>query len=505
MINLRDWSRGEEPAVIYDMTVAGAWNRLRLQYAHAGGPDRQLARILEIAENHGVTSILVERRYIDADWRSQLGRFYNGTLRRYPSVCHRMHFFSAAVPDDLGQLDSLQADYHGYTILRPLPLAPVGRTMIRPPAELRDAVRCEHTEDVDVFGYRLTVTAMPFITQDTQLLRCAHAAVWMVLRHASATHGLPRALPHTIFEAALGGVLAGRQLPNDGLSPQQLMAAMETLGLSPASKNLPGSSADELASRSLRLYGMACRYINSSLPPIVISHTHAWVLVAYRRTSSAGNDKIQLWRHDDARGPYLPVDDPWNEPEKSHQPWTAMYLPLLPKVYLDAERAETMGRAILNAFRKTSALYSGSPVQAADNRTDEDERCTARTFLMTSTRFKQGVVGRGVPDELAAAYRRTPMSRYIWVVEIVDRLQRSGEQPDVIGEIILDSTLTQFEPLGDPNATLAVHIGAWAFIPGVDQSPASQLNLPNPTPYVSACPLLPAPGSEPEGSLDSDE
>jgi hypothetical protein len=500
VINLREWSAGEQPAVIYDMTLPGSWNRLRLLYAHAGGPGRQFARILEIAENHGVISILVERRYVDADWRSQLARFYNGTLRRYPSVCHRMHFFSTPVPDDLGDLDALQDHYYGYSILRPFPIAPVGRTMIRPPAELDDAVRCEHTEEVDVFGYPLTVTAMPFITQDTQLLRCAHASVWMVLRHASALYGLPKALPHSIFEAALGGVLAGRQLPNDGLSPQQLLAAMESLGLSPASKNLPGSSTEELASRSLRLYGMACRYINSSLPPIVISNTHAWVLVAYRRAPSAGNPKIQLWRHDDARGPYLPVDDPWNEPERSHRPWTAMYLPLLPKVYLDAERAETMARAILTAFRSTSSLYSGSPLQTADSRPSEDEQCTARTFLMTSTQFKQGLADRKVPAELAAAYRRTPMSRYIWVVEIVDRLQRSNEEPDVIGEIILDSTLTQFEPLGDTNATLAVHVGAWAFIPGVDQSPSSQLDLPDPAPYRSACPLL----TNPDDDTDTD-
>ncbi|HVU62140.1 MAG TPA: hypothetical protein VHD58_10890 [Mycobacteriales bacterium] len=493
MINLRDWSVGDQPAVIYDMTVPGAWGQLRQLYAHRG--NRPLERILEIAENHGVVSVLVERRYVDADWRSQLARFYNGTLRRFPSVCHRMHFFSAAVPDDLSQLDALQSSYHGYTVLRPFPIAPVGRTMIRPPSDLADAVRCEHTEAVDVFGYRLTITAMPFISQDTQLLRCAHAAVWMVLRHASAAYGLPSALPHTIFEAALGGVMAGRQLPNDGLSPYQLMAAMESLGLSPARKNPPQSRDEEQAGRGLRLYGMACRYINSSLPPIVISSSHAWVLVAYRRAASAGNPKIQLWRHDDARGPYLPVDDPWNEPEDAHQPWTAMYLPLLPKVYLDAERAETVGRAFLTGFRN-SALYSGSAVQAADNRPEEDEQCTVRTFLMTSTSFKQTLANRGVSSELAAAYRRTPMSRYIWVVEIVDRLSRTNKQPDVLGEVILDSTLTQFEPLSDPNCTLAVHIGTFAFIPGIDHSPHSQLDLPDMGPYASACQLLPAAPTE---------
>ena len=468
MYSLTQWSQGDEPATIHDMTAPGAWDTLRRRYAHRES-EHPLARILEIAENHGVVSVLVERRYIDADWRSQLARFYNGTLRRFPSVCHRMHFFTTPVPADLTGLDALQPHYRGYTVLRPFPIAPVGRTMIQPPAELDDAVRCEYTDEIDVFGYQLRITAMPFISQDTQLLRCAHAAMWMVLRHATGRHGLPQALPHAIFDAALGGVMVGRTLPNDGLSAEQLMGALENLGLSPTSKNLPDSPEDEAETKTLRLYGMACRYINSSLPPIVISYCHAWVLVAYRRTPSTGNPMIQLWRHDDARGPYLPVDDPWNEPDEAHQPWQAMYLPLLPKVYLDAERAETVGRSLITGFRN-STLYTGSTLQVADSRAIQEQRATARTYLTTSTAFKQGLAARNVPAELAAAYRRTPMSRYIWVIEIVDRLLRAKQEQDVIGEVILDSTLTQFEPLSDANCSLAMHVGAFAHIPGIDHS-----------------------------------
>lgn len=469
MYTLTEWSQGDEPATIYDMTVPGAWDMIRRLYAHRES-ERPLARILEIAENHGVVSVLVERRYIDADWRSQLARFYNGTLRRFPSVCHRVHFFTRPVPSDLTDLDALQKHYRGYTVLRPFPIAPVGRTMIQPPAELDDAVRCEHTEQIEVFGYPLNITAMPFISQDTQLLRCAHAAVWMVLRHAKVRHGLPAALPHAVFDAALGGVTVGRTLPNDGLSAEQLMGAMENLGLSPTSKNLPQTQAAELAGKGLRLYGMACRYLNSALPPIVISDCHAWVLVAYRRAPSAGNAGIQLWRHDDARGPYLPVDNPWKEPERAHQPWYAMYLPLLPKVYLDAERAETVGRSLIAGFR-ASPLYSGSTLEQADTRPNDEHRSTARTYLITSSAYKQRLAHRMMPAELSAAYRRTPMSRYIWVIEIVDRLLRSQHQPDVLGEVILDSTLTQFEPLSDVNCSLAMHVGSFAFIPGIDQSP----------------------------------
>jgi hypothetical protein len=489
VLGISEWSRSGEPPTVFDMTAAGAWDQLIGQYAHRGA-GRPLNRIFEIARAHGVVCIVKEPRYIDADWRSQLARFYDGAFRRYPSVCHRLHFFTQRVDPDLSDLAELQGAYRGYTILRPLPVAPVGRTMIVPPPELAHATRCEAEEHVDLFGWPFSVTAMPFISQDTQLLRCAHAALWMVLRHCTIVHGLPRQLPADIHDAALGGVIVGRQLPSDGLSAYQLISAMSALGLSPTGKALPQTAADEAGAGLLRLYGMVCRYINSRLPPVIISKTHAWVVVAYRRTPSSGNPVIQLWRHDDARGPYLPVDDPWNEPEPAHQPWVSAYLPLLPKACLDAERAEAVGRSWTDIFRN-SPLYKETTLEEADNRPDSLEQSTLRTFLLESTRFKQTLAARGVPEPLAGLLRRTPMSRYIWIIEAADRRERSAGMPDVLGEVVLDATLTQFEPLDDPAAILMLHIDSFAFVSGIDGAPSRSVPLESGIRYRTACPPIP--------------
>ena len=182
------------------------------------------------------------------------------------------------------------------------------------PSELSDGVRCEGDQDVDLFGWPLRVRAMPFISQDAQYLRCAHAALWMVLAHAHLVHGLPCHLPAEVYDAALGGVIIGRQLPSDGLSGQQMLGALTSLGLSPSILDLPSEpEADKLAGY-LSLYGVLCRYITSAMPPIVTSDVHAWVVTAYRRRSSESHGPIQLWRHDDVRGPYLPVNDPGTNP-----------------------------------------------------------------------------------------------------------------------------------------------------------------------------------------------
>jgi hypothetical protein len=264
---------------------------------------------------------------------------------------------------------------------------------------------------------------------------------------------------------------------------------MSALGLSPTGKNLPKNAAEEAAAGQLRLYGMVCRYINSRLPPIIISTSHAWVMVAYSRTPSTGNSVIQLWRHDDARGPYLPVDDPWNEPDPAHQSWVSAYLPLLPKAYLDAERAEAVGRSWVEVFRN-SPMYSGSALEEADTRADSLEQSTLRTFLVESTTFKQNLINRGMPDPLASLLRRTPMSRYVWVIEVVDRRERSAGRPDVIGEVILDATITQFEPLEDPTAILALHVDSFAFVSGIDGAASRSVSVTAGVAYRTVCPPI---------------
>jgi hypothetical protein len=488
-LSLDQWSRGNQSGVAYDMTVEGAWEQLALDYASTGG-NLPLSRVFEIAKSHGTKAIVKESRYIDGGWRSQLARFYNGTFRRYPSVCHRLHFFTCQVPSDLADLSDLQDAYKGYAVLRPLPLSPVGRTMIAPPPEMDGAVRNECTEQIDLFGWRFEITAMPFMSQDTQFLRCAHAALWMVLQHGHLRHGMPHRLPSEIHDAATGGVMVGRQLPSDGLSAFQLFSAMTALGLSPTRKPLRATAAEDAQEVSLRLFGMICRYINSSLPPIVISTTHAWVMVGYKRSDNIGDPTIQLWRHDDARGPYMPVGDPWNEPEEAHKPWLSVYLPLLPKAFLDAERAELVGRTWVDFFARTPSVYDKTTLRAANDRPAPHDQATYRTYLIRSNEFKENLVDRGVPSELAAAYRLMPMSKYIWVVEIVDRKLRQSGHADVLGEVILDATLTQFEPLQDPASVMALHVDNFAFITGVDQAPSIRPSLPVGITYETGCPVL---------------
>jgi hypothetical protein len=238
VVAFNDWAESPPEFVTrYDVS-AGDWSQFFNRYT-AGTMDAPLLRIINIAAAHGVQSVLVETRYIDADWRSEHAKFYSTTYTRYPSVAHRAHFFTVPLPTDLGDLSSLVAAYKGYTVLRPLPSQPVGRTMIEPPPELSDGTRCEAIEVVDVLGWKMSVRGMPFVSQDAQYLRCAHADMWMALRHSYLRHQIGQKLPAQIHDATTGGVVIGRELPSEGLSPHQMMSGLSALGLSPAVLPLP--------------------------------------------------------------------------------------------------------------------------------------------------------------------------------------------------------------------------------------------------------------------------
>jgi hypothetical protein len=464
--------------------VSRGWpDRLREKYAR-GSTNDPLEQVIAIAEGHQVEAVLIERRYVDPDYRSEHSRFYAATFREHPSFCDRLHFFTKDIPDDLN-LSELRTDYRGYSVMRPASSNPVGRTMLVPPAELDDACVCVATEEVHPFGYPLQVTAMPFISQDEQYLRCAHAAQWMVLYHAHLAHGLARRLPEDIHDASKNGRLVGRQVPAEGLSPSQILRGLQTLQLSASMAVLPWE--DKKKSRDMgnnSLFAMLCRYVNSSMPPIVVSNAHAWVVVAYTQSGSRSHDDTVLYRHDDSRGPYIKVVDPWKETQEHHRKWWLAIPPMPHRIYLSAERAEPIARfwlrdglpALLDRFEASTAddlltqpippeqFEAQRKVISALEKRIADGDVTLRTYAVRSHLFKAQADGR-LPPQIADLYRRCHLPGHVWVVEAIDRnLATSGEKC-VLGETVIDPTTnhTSKPDESSRSALLAWHLSGMAF------------------------------------------
>ena len=460
------------------------WATIRERYS-PGRRNEPLERLLKIVTLHGVKSVVIEP-YIDPHFRSEYSRFYATTFRPHTGMTDRLHFFTAKVPSDYTDLSQFQSDYRGYSILRPIPSNPVGRTMLTPPPELGPglAAICAGEEEVHPFGWPLRVSGMPFISSDGQYLRCAHAVQWMVLYHAYLAHGLPRRLPADIHDASMGGAVVGRQIPSEGLSHAQILNSLQRLELPAGRTFLPQTRNKSRNGAVISLFSSLCRYVNSQLPPIVLSPAHARVVVGYRREEGDGpvHDRTVLYVHDDALGPYLPVKDPWEDP---FYRWGWAIPPLPARLYLNAEHAEAIGQFWIQRIARTE---SRAPILDAI----QGGRLRFRTYAIRSASFKMGIEGR-VSDDIAAEYKRLLLPGYVWVVEGVDVALLEQRRPCVLGEVIIDTTAENLENPGDPEmpAVLAVHVAGTAFSLRHDDVPeedsAYMVHWPDFEPYRSGC------------------
>lgn len=433
------------PADAVDLRRPGALVSLLRSYG--GANPSVLETVLGQAFTLGAQTALVEYRYLDADYRNEHSRFYSTTFRRYPSAAHRLHFFRSPIPPALtsrdrpARFDGL--GYLGYTVLRPVPAAPVGRTMLAPPNDLVSHVTCSARDRVNLLGEPLRIKGSPFIAQDAQLSRCAHATLWVTAYYHHLAYGTPRLLPGDIAAAVPSELSLGRAVPSEGLTVFQMSAAATRIGLPALVYDL-----DDLPSGE-SLFRIACRYLNSGLPVTVTGGGHAFVLVGYYRVDPGTPDeRIHFIRQDDEVGPYQVVE---NFLLDDYAPWEYLIIPLPTKVYLSGEEAEVVGEARLRTALAASPDPAASPLLDAIRR----HSVSFRTTVLRSNDFKVGLGRRGVPEPVASIYRRMPMSYWIWVVEATDRAARDRGDPCVLAEAVIDAT----DHLRD------LHVLAWR-IPG---------------------------------------
>jgi hypothetical protein len=493
-----DWT-DPDPAELLVLAGDADWADLASRYA--GFNDMPLRRCLEVARAGGATTVVIETRYIDVDYRSEYSALYSRAFRSHPDSAHRLHFFKA--PLDQSQLWSLPDDhgYLGYVVIRPSDLGQVGRSVLTPPPGVAGAVRTSVRDEVAFFGSKLLVEGAPFIQQDTQLGRCAHAAAWMC-HYTAFRKGFVARQPMANFSLAADPSLGnGRSLPSEGLTLAQLIELFRTFGL-PASyydvQQLPPSVLAPFAPPDpdppepvegvvphpglwdTRLFRTCCRYLNSGIPVLVATYDHTFVLVGYRRVKRAGErDWIEFIRHDDQRGPYLTVGDVFNDVADDglvYSPWEALVIPLPEKLWLPPEPAEGMGGLLLQELAETSMSTVPETKELIDLIARGD--LGLHVYARTANEFKSDLQDR-VDPVLVREYRLARFSRFVWVVEAIDRKRRRDESPCVVGEALFDATSSETDP-----DCLAMHVPGLAWVARTKGSPRFPIRC-SPDPYRS--------------------
>jgi hypothetical protein len=483
-----EFSEWTPPEIAHVVDVSGPGVLPHLISYYEGTRRTVVEEVMGLAYDLGAHTAIVEYRYLDPDFRSEHSRFYSRTFRRYPSVTHRVHFFAESPDKRLGNAELPETfegiPYLGYTVLRPLPGARVGRTMLPPQRELSPYVMCQAVDRVNVFGETMTVRGTPFMSQDAQLGVCAHMTLWVASYYHYLAYGHTRYLPSDIAEAVPADIGMGRQSPSNGLNVWQIGAGSTALGrpaLVYRCDNLPKREPSPSARRE-SIPSIACRYLNSGMPVIVAAGSrHAFVLVGYKRTDPGSPDeRIRFICQDDGRGPYQVVDD-FNHDR--HGPWDFLIVPLPEKVFVPGEKAEAIGRVrLLEAMRRSSHPDSRDLVDRSVLPKDDEQSVSFRSTVMRSNRFKETLDQRGVPSDVATLYRRMQLSRWVWVVEIVLRKARSDGSKAVLGEAIVDAT-----DHGNDLQILAMRIPGelWSWRPDEDLAASREIGSQDPYDSVS--------------------
>ena len=322
---------------------------------------RQLLYIDSYVRKLGCQSVLVESHYIDRHYMEDYSVFYSRNLYPFENFCRRLHFFTCRGEEVLARLRELrnrartltrteyrakseefsQSCYLGFSIIKPLPGSPVGRTVLRPYPEEADGDILRRFPSlrqytVHVGGLALTVQGLAFQQQDVGVSACATTALWSSLQKFQDFEDIGSATPAQItLLASQYNLPFGRAMPSEGLSLDQMCQAVRALGVSP---NL-FQSIDFETARSY-LYSA----LSSETAPVLIlsdptsDNYHAVVAVGMDvRTpheptltgfvDDQASDLVGLYLHDDRIGPYIPTpvhrtpqghlslelpDGPWN-------------------------------------------------------------------------------------------------------------------------------------------------------------------------------------------------
>jgi hypothetical protein len=319
---------------------------------------RQLRYIEAYASDLECRSIAVERLYIDRDYMEDHSVFYSKSLHPYPNRCQRVHFFSleeAEVRSEIRRVLEVGVSggthaYHeacrafsanaylGFSVVKPLPGSPIGRTVLRCFPETKEpsggaALRdfgCTRVYSTHLYGVELRVRGLAFQQQDMGVSACATTAIWSALQKVRDHEDISPVTPAQITSLAGKHSLPfGRAMPSEGLSIDQMCQAIQAVGVSP---NV--FRTDRIGDARAYVYSA----VKSGVSPVLVLKLgggHHAVAVAGMKirtphvpsplavpADDVAGDVVALYIHDDRRGPYLRA----NLTEKEGRPYLSVSL-----------------------------------------------------------------------------------------------------------------------------------------------------------------------------------
>jgi len=447
---MRPWVDPDRHGWLFAPRTDEDWDQLARDYA--GGRRTPLDQVFAVARAGDCRTVVVENRYVDVDYRSEYSAFWSLKFDGQSPFARRFHFFSAELSESGLHRLPVEHGYLGYSVVRPVEYGRVGRTVLKPPPELADATLTMIDDEVSLYGNKLPVRGVPFCEQDSEFLRCAHAAVWICHYIAYRRDLVGRRSTGGIVELSPTMLSPERALPSKGMTLNQLQAVFGGLdqpalfyGLSnmprvpgvPEPKRPEPNAHGEWAPAGFwdtRMFSVICRYLNSGFPVLIGAQDHAFILVGYRREPDGS---ISFIACDDQVGPYEVIPDPFTHYKA---PWDSIMIPLPPKVFLSGESAELKAHSV---FRSIAEQAEGLGTLAEGL---IDGGIVLRTMLRTGAELKHRVAEQTSSDQVLQMVRYARLPHWVWIVEAHDKSACEAGKPCVVATAIFDSTSFDRQP-----------------------------------------------------------
>ena len=409
-------------------------------------------------------SYILEDPYIDRDYSSDYLYFYARTFRTHERHCKRVHFFSDHIsplldrPLSTARLlkigDFSGTAYCGFCVVRPLPGASIGRTVLR--ARVRDGfdmeatVTCRAALDVNLLGVDLQVMGTSFLQQDSRVGACAQVAIWVGMRHMHARHDynwisvadITRfATPKTSEEAV--SIPAG----SDFLTSERMIRGISEAGYQP------------LCFRRLAIDRAILPYVESGIPVILgltvgdtIGHAVTVIGRVFAKQKNPTNNAIDYVPayivHDDQGGPYMWL--PMSQHVSATFPSTedtiirntlrgtielnvsdhAVFAVALmsPRVFSTAAAAEHSAwdriNDTLQKMPNIRRLLAKQGLPVNDRLLDElqaahsADQIVLRTYLTSAAGYRRHLLAGSASDDLKDALLDFHLPHFTWITEI---------------------------------------------------------------------------------------
>ena len=437
------------PAEIEILNIDAGWLKVygsRPPISFGSWPPTQAEYLDVYLRRIGCQTALIENHYVDQAFMHDDAAYYVRSLRSYPNFTQRVHFFSKGFDEAWWRKQvedassghhskinqSLQDCYLGFSVVRPLPLWRVGRTVLPAPTESEHTISSIRRHHVHLAGFTLHVDGIPFQSQDQGVSACATIALWSALDCVAAMEAMTISSPASITESATRYPLQeGRPFPNEGLTVRQICEATLSAGFSPIVVH--GQSLEQ---DKLQISG----YANSGFAPVLAllpiesnGGGHAVCCVGIKSgAAKPQSDPNLMFRelpsgleglyiHDDRLGPYAYaslsqftdknsgrvrtcVSIEWPD-EKPDESWLlhAMVVPVPQKLRLTLSRLRPVGLIV--------AQLMGAQLS--------NPKTTLDCAFIGSQKYVERIYGFGLSsDGLYRAVCRTSLSRYIGLIAI---------------------------------------------------------------------------------------